>query len=134
MSKCIKLIQADFCKAQGIVNNGTLAFTKQTINPITGNHRFLISGVNSTPVIYEHPRYDFAPLSLNKSLSIPAGERRSIMPVVDKNQVAAWINQQMNLDVQPDDIGFLVLVPKGLTVVASPNSMRFRNSFVIKFL
>lgn len=134
MSKCIKFIQADFCKAQGIVNNGTLTFKQQTINPITGNYRFLITGVNSTPVIYEHPRYDFTPLSLNKSLDIPTADRRSIMPVVDKNSVATWINQKMNLNVQPDDIGFLVLVPKGLTVIASPNSMRFRNSFVIKFL
>ena len=134
MTKCIKLIRAEFCRIHKIVDNGVLTFVTQPANPITGDHRFLVVGVNSTPVVYEHLRYDLAPLTQNKSLGIPAKDRRSVLPVVDKNHVSEWINQQMNLSIQPDDIGFVIMEPSRLTVIASPNSMRFRNSFVIKFL
>lgn len=130
----INLIRKAYCHKRGIsdVTSVTFAFTRA--NRDTGNQIFLVSRPNQVPEIYEHLRLDVTPYSLQRSLWLTKEMQKDREAMLNKNSMATWINKQMNLELLPDDIGVLSIGPKGVSVVIGPNSMRFKNSFIIYFL
>lgn len=130
----IKLIVKEYCYRRKIKDVNSVSFIHQRVDRITGNQVFLVSREGTTPEIYEHKRLDVKPYSQQKSLWFPKDLQGNREAMINKTNMAGWINKQVNLDILPEDIGVLSLGNNGLTVVISPNSMRFQNSFVISFL
>lgn len=134
MTKEFKLIRKEYCHKRGIKDGKDLTFIHQRVNRITGNQVFLATHTGKTPYLYEHARVDVSPYSKQKSLSIPKDMQHNRDAILNKTNMASWINKHVNLDLLAEDIGFLVLDTNRLTVVIGPNSMRFQNSFSIYFL
>ncbi len=134
MSREISLIRKEYCFKRKIKEVSSLTFIHQRVNRVTGNQVFSACCVGMVPELYEHVRVDVSPFALNKALGIPADMQKNRDVLLNKTSMASWINKHMNVDLLAEDIGFLVMGPKGLTVVISPNSMRFQNSFIIYFL
>lgn len=133
MGLAITQVRADYCLARKIKDPNTRTFIQQCINPITGNYRFLVmSGEGSE--VYEVKRFDVTPLTLNKSLAIPFDLQKNTNMLINKDNIAGWINKHLNLRMLSEDIGFLSLESDKLNVIMASNSMRFRNAFVISFL
>lgn len=130
----VNLIIKDYCYRRKIKDVKEVTFAHQRVDRITGNQVFLVSREGTTPEIYEHKRLDVKPYSQQKSLWLPKDLQGNREAMINKTSMAGWINKQVNLDLLPEDIGVLSLGSNGLTVVISPNSMRFQNSFVISFL
>lgn len=130
----INLIRKAYCHKRKIGDVKSVTFAFQRVNRITGNQVFLVSQLATVPEIYEHLRLNVAPYSQQKSLSLPKDMQANREAMLSKESMAGWINKQVNLELLPEDIGFLVLGAKQLSVVISPNSMRFQGSFIIYFL
>jgi hypothetical protein len=130
----INLIRKDYCYKRKISDVNSVTFARQRVNRITGDQVFLVSRDGTVPEIYEHKRLDVSPYSQQKSLWFPKDQQGNREAMINKTSVTTWINKQVNLDLLPEDIGVLSLAYNGLTVVMSPNSMRFQNSFIIYFL
>lgn len=133
MGLAITQVRADYCLERKIKDPNTRTFIQQRINPITGNYRFLVMGGEGSEV-YEVKRFDVTPLTLNKSLAIPFDLQKNTNMLINKDNIAGWINKHLNLRMLPEDIGFLSLESDKLNVIMASNSMRFRNAFVISFL
>lgn len=133
MSLALAHVRADYCLKYDIKDLDSRTFIQQRGNPITGNYRFLVTGAEGS-VLHEVERYDVTPLSLNKSLAIPLDLRKNVNMLVNKSNIAEWINKHLNLRMLPEDIGFLSLESDKLNIIMASNSMRFRNAFVISFL
>lgn len=134
MSREISLIRKEYCLKRKVKEEGSITFLHQRVNRVTGNQVFSACGQGMVPELYEHVRVDVTPFTLNKSLGIPPDMQGNRGVLLNKTSMATWINRHMNVNLLAEDIGFLVLGLKGLTVVISPNSMRFQNSFIIYFL
>jgi hypothetical protein len=130
----VNLIVKDYCYRRKIKDVKEVTFVHQRVDRITGNQVFLVSRDGTTPEIYEHKRLDVKPYSQQKSLWFPKDLQGDREAMLNKTSMAGWINRQVNLELLPEDIGVLSLVGTKLTVVMSPNSMRFQSSFVISFL
>jgi hypothetical protein len=133
MSQELRLVRKAFCSKRGLKDLSASAFVYQRVNRITGNHIFLAAPPDGMPEMYEHPRVDVTALSLQKSLWIPKDMQSSRDVLLSKGHIASWVNRQINLELLPEDISKLVLGDKQITVVTAPNSMRFRNSFILYF-
>lgn len=134
MSREISLIRKEYCLKRKITEVSALTFMHQRVNRVTGNQVFSACATGMVPELYEHVRVDVSSFALNKSLGIPVEMQKNRDVLLNKSNMASWINKHMNVNLLPEDIGFLVIGQKGLTVVISPNSMRFQNSFIIYFL
>lgn len=128
------LIRKAYCYKRKIGDVNSVTFVLQRVNRITGNQVFLVSQHNTVPEIYEHLRLNVAGYSQQKSLSLPKDLQANREAMLSKENMASWINKQVNLELLPEDIGFLILATNQLTVVMGPNSMRFQGSFIIYFL
>ena len=128
------LIRKAYCHARKISDVNSVTFQPQRVNRITGNQVFLVSRDGTVPEIYEHVRLDVTPYSQQRSLWFSKDMQKDREAMLGKANIATWINKQVNLEILPEDIGVLSPTTKSLTVVISPNSMRFRNSFIINFL
>lgn len=129
----ITRIREEYCRKHGIEDPNSRVFLLQGRNPITLDYRFLVTG-GDLSVFHEEIRYDVTPLSKNKSLWLPNPTTNNTRQHLDKPNIAQWINNHVNLKMDPSDIGFIILQPKKLDVIMAPDSMRFRNAFAISFL
>lgn len=129
----ITRIREEYCRKHGISDPNSLVFLLQKRDPITLNYLFMVTGGEHT-VIHEEIRYDVKPLSANKSLWLPNPTVNNTRQHLDKPNIARWINSHVNLKMDPEDIGFLILQSGKLDVIMASDSMRFRNAFAISFL
>lgn len=134
MKQSLNLVRKAFCDKRGIKTLAPSAFVYQRTDRFRGNAIFLASPPGGVPEMYEHPRQDLSGLSLNKALSIPKDMQSSREVILNKDHIASWVNAKVNAQLLPEDIDKVLLDGRKVSVILSPNSMRFKGTFTLYFL
>jgi len=131
MNKAITLIKNKYCQDHRITDKKVIkAITFELVNRNkAGNSVFLVTVPGSDPVYYEVPRVDMSGLTRLPLLSIPRTYRNDFDAMNNKAMIADWIQRKTGHDIIDEDIAYLSHDKDHLTVVISPDSMRFKNSF-----
>ena len=54
--------------------------------------------------------------------------------ILNKDHIASWVNAKVNAQLLPEDIDKVLLDGRKVSVILSPNSMRFKGTFTLYFL
>jgi hypothetical protein len=128
------LIKKKYCSEHLISLPNDLVFSFFKIDPVTGNGVFFIDQAGKPSLVYSPDRMDLSGYSAHRSLDIPASDRNTLNSNPSPDVIASWVNRFTNIDLLGEDISKLSMSSAVLTVIISPNSMRFKNSFQINRL
>lgn len=130
----IYLVRKRFCEDRMISDENSVAITWSSYSRATDEHCFLMEHSDGRSELYIHPKVNLAGLSALRSLDIPATYRNDFDVQHNKSMIADWVHRITGHHLIDTDISALVREEKTLTVVISPDSMRFANSFQLNRL
>jgi len=131
MNKELRLIKEEFCRLQGLSLDCSAKVEFQGWNLETRNPTFMVYPEGERGVFYEHQRLDLTPYTQVTGLSLEA-ELKYQRDSINKDMLADWFSRVTGIVMLPSDIG-QVLFAEVVTVVASSNSMRFKQTFSMAF-
>ena len=132
--RALTLIKERYCSDNKISLPNDLVFRFFKFDPVTGNGIFFIDQAGKNSLIYSLSRMDLSGYSAHRSLDIPASDRNTMNRNPSPDVIASWVNRFTNIDLLGEDISKLSLSADTVTVIISPNSMRFKNNFQLKRL
>lgn len=133
--KEISLVRQRYCEDRHIQNPpASLQLEHYRKDPSTGEHCFFVEEDGKETIVYPHVREDLSGLSSFRTLDIPVEYRNEYQNLHNKAFMADWIRRKSGHPVIDTDIQYLVVERNQVTVVISPDSMRFKNSFQLKRL
>jgi len=130
----INLVRKRFCEDRMITDESSISITWASYSRATDEHCFLVEHPNGDNDYYIHPKVNLSGLSNLRSLDIPATYRNDFDAQHNKSMIADWVHRITGHHLIDTDISALVREEKTLTVIISPDSMRFANSFQLNRL
>lgn len=130
----LTLIKKRYCQDRHIALPNDLTFSFFKLDLTTGQGIFFIDEPNKDSIVYTHVRMDVTGYSAYRSMDIPSNDRNTLTGNPSPDVIASWVNRFTNIDLLGEDISKLTLTTDSVTVIISPNSMRFKNSFQLKRL
>lgn len=128
--KEVSLIKQKWCEDNRIPlsERKAIKFSLMSFNR-RGNAVFLVSNPKVGSDYFEVVKQDLSGFSDNKTLSIPSAYRNDFDARHNKGFIAEWVNRRMGIGLLDTDITYLVSDKDYLTIIISPDSMRFKSSF-----
>jgi len=131
----LTLIKRRYCQDNGIKDEKSITLTHFRLDKKTMEHTFLVEFADGRDSkYYILKRIDLSGLSGFRTLDIPKQYRNDFDAQNNPAFIADWIQRRTGHDLVESDISCLAAETGKLTVVISPNSMRYKNSFQINRL
>lgn len=130
MNKVLSLIKKKYCEDLMLKDGSVIAaVTLQHVGTNSkGNAVFLVNYPGKEPYYYELPKVDLTGFSQIKSLSIPRQYRNDFDVNHSKAMIVNWVNRHTGHRLVEEDIAYLIPEKAHITVVVSPDSMRFKST------